>query len=186
MGIITTTLSPAAKRLPLIAPIGEPEIWWTPYPKAEIVFNTSGEAVTKGEAADSQQLVINCDLQQSYAYVLMDLNLMLTSATDMADWNNISHTVLRDGVPPIWTQFIPFESNGAGGVATFTWRQFRHVGDITQKVLLAVNPGTRLAITIENPVVDGDAASASFFARFLQFDLNQGYRTSVNTPILVR
>ena len=43
-----------------------------------------------------------------------------------------------------------------------------------------------LHVQLGNQTVDHKADTVSFFARFLQFDVNQAVNVGVNTPLLVR
>lgn len=186
MAVTQTTLNPTPTRLPLIAPVGEPDIWWSQYPKAEIVFALAGAAVTVAGIGNTQRLVINCVLPSTFAYVLQDLTLNMTSATDIDDWQSATLTNIRDGNPPIWTQWLPFEGLSTGGHAGITFKTWALTTPPTNKTLLGINPDPRLQVTIDNPVITGEVAVANLFCRFYQYDLNQGYRTAINAPILTR
>jgi len=186
MATTLTFIAPPLKRLPLIAPIGEPDIWWTPYPKAEIVYNIQDGAITVAGAGEDQALVISCALPTSFAYVLQDLTMTIKAAGDIDDWRLAALAKLKDATAAAWELDMVFEGSSLMGSAAAQLRTYGLRTEPPQKMLLATGGGATLTITLDNPVIDGEAAEVDFFARFLQFDLNQGFRTSVNTPILTR
>lgn len=185
MAIITTTVTVPATRLALIAPLGEPDIWWTPYPRAELVFNSYQTAVTLAGVGDTQALAINCALPVSYAYVLVDLTMFLYSV-NADDWLSGATVQLQDATVPTWAYVIPVETVAKGNDGTFETRTWFPSAGLPQKTILATSAGAGLNLDFYNPTTNGAAATIRFFARFLQYDLNQGFRTSVNTPALIR
>lgn len=186
MATTLTFIAPPVRRLPFIAPVGEPDIWWTPYPKAELVYNIQDGGITVAAAGEDQALVVSCALPDSFAYVLQDLTMTIKAATDIADWRLAALAKLKDATAAIWELDMKFEGGSLMGIPAALLRTYGLTIEPPQKTLLAIAGGATLTITLDNPVIDGEAAEVDFFARFLQFDLNQGFRTSVNTPILTR
>lgn len=187
---VITAFVPEPARLPLIAPVGEPEIWWTQHPKAEMIFSVGSETITAPGAGNTAVVTIACALPKSFAYVLRELSMQIL-ATDASDWPTSGLTTLRD--TNVATQIrvpIPLTSTQVGVSAAFGdaagIRTYFVEAGIPDKTLLAVKGGANLDVNIKNPVEDGAAATLRFYCRFLQYDLNQGYRTSVNAPVLTR
>lgn len=186
MGVITTQLLPSFRRLPYIGPVGEPEIWWTQLPKAEVVFQEYDTTVTAGEVGDSQKLTIQCNVPTSYAYVLQELSMVMYGS-DIDDWQAASFVTLSDGTGAAGWSYSPrFEANLAIGNSAGTIRTWNvQEPGVPKKVMIAVTAGN-IFLEFYNANLDGAAANIRFFCRFLQFDLNQAFRTSINSPILVR
>lgn len=188
MAVVSTSFTLDAVRLPLIAPVGEPDIWWSNYPKAELVFVLFGAPVTLATGGDTQNLTITCPLPVSYAYTLADVTMLIHGA-NADDWYEAALLELVDKTPvPTWGLDMQFQSTAIGGLGN-TPNTSRNYGLQVQppgKTLLATSPGAGLTMVVTNDVIDGSALQVNFYARFLQFDLNQGFRTSINSPVLTR
>lgn len=191
MANVATPIVPMIRRQPLIAPVGEPEIWWTQYPKAEIIFQTWNESVTLAGVGDTQNITVTCNLPVSYGYTLMEASFFMYGV-NVADWEAGTLAEVYNASTPVagstdWSIPLAFErtatSKDFSGNEYGTW--YLRSPPPT-KVVLAINGGAKLEIVLFNAVTNGAACTARFFARFLQYDLNQGFRTSINSPVLTR
>jgi len=186
MAEITTTVTPAAVRLPLIAPVGEPEIWWTHYPKAEIQFQQRDFLITASGVGDTQRLLIDCALQTSYAYTLVDLSLAIFGNENVDNWGAECNVDLLDNTEVNWSIPIPFIRNTDTPSGPGFYRAFWPPHRLPQKTILSTSTGSLLRLQLSNATTNNAQITGRFYARFLQFDLNQGYRTSIQSPILTR
>jgi len=190
MAIITTLFTPEPQRLPLIAPVGEPDIWWSNYPKAEIIFNVNNNTSLNIDAlvgGDNQKIQIKCLLPPTFAYILTDITMVIFGM-DYDEWDDSCFMFLTSTASSPWTMFPEFSSTHAvsGSPGINQYKTYSLKVEPPSVTFLGTSAGGGITLNLNNNVVDGAAGGVTFFARFLQYDLNQGYRTSINAPVLTR
>lgn len=195
MAVILTTVSATPRRYPIIGALGPPTSWGSQTPLAEILFAEGGVAITLAGAGDTQRYLINCDLPTGFAYAFMEGSVQLreTAAGDLADWDDTAITYITPNSDLVsdWVYFGCISKPAVGSYsagstvlqeATYT---FKHRG--LQKVMNPTNDGMpRLVFDVSNVQENKAAMTSFYYFRFLQYDLNQGYMSAVNSPTLIR
>lgn len=189
MPTTTTTLTPLAKIIPYIGPAPSQDLWNTVIPRAEIIFSEIATVVTAAAAGEDQLLLVTCTLPEGFGYVLRDFSMRMadTEVGDTADWEDNGDLQLQDGPgnsTSTWIHSMGIEKEVVSASATLSAGIYRLWGNTLSKVLIPTGGG--LVMLTRNLTIDGGPMFLNYFARFLQFDLNQTYRAILNTPIPVR
>lgn len=188
MATTTTTVSPQPVPFPYS---GMPDVIGekTGIPRGEISFSEPDGSIIVAESAELQRLNIRCCLPIGYAYVLREMHLSLSGA-DTADWSLFGHGIWQDAETASIRKHVmafPLFSPGVIPLETLTRSNYRSV-NIPKQVVLPVSTaeGPILIATLVNPVADGTLMKFLFSARFLQYDIEQSFHYSVNSPAPVR
>lgn len=188
MATITTALAPLPTPVAYIGPAPSQELWQTPIPRGEIDFIEQTAAVTISGAGDNQLLQIQCGIPRGFGYVLMDAYMTMQNI-DVDAWSAATRfRILDSAATPTWRVNQRFEAGSVINTGTlFFHRTWQLVAPAWQKVIICdKGDDGQLLVQVMNLTLDQAAGSVDFLARFLQFDLNQAYRWSVNTPFPVR
>lgn len=176
--------------------MGAPQIDDTLFPIGEVSFIEAGQAVTAGEAGDSQAIQLDCVLPVNYAYTLVDinLNLSLTNDMDFDNWSPMARCSFRDtSVGGTKRKIVVFAlvSAGAfgefGGGSELIMSPFNGRIPRDLKQVPTGNPGNvNLEIFWVNDSLNGEIAFLGFSVRFMQYSIAVASHATVNTPQLVR
>jgi len=190
MTLITTTFTPEATPFPFIGPAPSQELWGTIIPRGEVDYVVSAGAITVAGVGDDQRAQVFCNLPRGFGYVMSECSAMIEGG-DVAQWDNGAIFRLRDdnGGDQRWTVFRRFEASSSvissGG--TTKSKIYELLQPVPSKVIICDRPAAgQLAVLFRNITTDQDAGLMNFFARFLQYDLNQAFRWAVNSPFPVR
>lgn len=154
-------------------------------PRGSVVFEDSSSEIPIPGLGDQQQLSVSMTLPANFAYVLVELNLSLQSATDMGDWDDTANGSFRTAgaMVALW---IALHSPGVArvGSAAATTRSydFQHL----PRALTRADGSASMSVNVGNGSIDGEAAFLRFYARFLQYDVSQHHDVAVNLPTLTR
>lgn len=193
MAIISTTATPLAERLALIAPVPSQDLWMTQIPRAEIIFRGS-PSITLAGVGDTQRFQIHCILPTGYAYVYIEGRVSLRESVvgDLANWEDEACFLIQDdSAGSGWSYPMRMTKEAVGAICqgSITLREavFEPSSPPLKKVIVAP-PGLtpRLFFDVSNVSTNDAAMTSFFFFRFLQFDLNQAFFYAVNTPTSVR
>ena len=184
MATTTTSLTPAAS---IFQYQGMPDILGerTRIPRAEINFNLDEAVVTVAGAGEDQALIITCVLPPGFAYAMREVHVGLKTANG-DDWDNTAWGQMANGAGATRTLFAPiqFASNGTSrGITRRIWV----VSEYVKQVMIPVpGDGPEMGFSVSNTTIDGAAGTVSFFAAFLQFDIEQAHNFAVNNPLPIR
>lgn len=159
------------------------------------MFSTVDDTVTAAAAGKDQKLTVDCKLSAGFAYILVDWSACLEDGTDdgdTLDWSDHAALALNENhdtaASSIWVYNMGAEKPAIGlDAGLSTSAEYRPYNPrFLTKLLIPSSTGAKLQFVIWNLTIDGGAMTFTYFARFLQFDLNQAYRAIVNTPVPVR
>jgi len=118
------------------------------------------------------------------------LNLEETESGDIDDWEDNCGVILRDSVlgGSKWQyQVDGVKQNPAYAVnSTLDGATYIPRSPLVKKLIIPQLSGALMRLVTFNLTIDGGPVTTNYYARFLQFDLNQAYRAIVNTPVPVR
>lgn len=188
MAVATTAFTPAAE---LFGLTNIPESLYRDranIPRQELEFNILNGTVDAEAGGDSQFITISCVLPVGFVYAWVGCNLGVTGSTVGDDFNKVAQAIFRDGVADANTKYrlwVPSElavstPNNTFQILSYVWR------DLPNRILIPANDTGLLQVTLNNPVIDGSAATVQFSARFLVFDIVQAHHYLVSTPQLIR
>lgn len=188
MAVDTTVFTPALEKFPYsgMDTLGGDR---SGNPFAEIGYAVVGGAIAVEAGGDSQKIDVQCNLPVNFAFSLMSLSAKL-SGTDIADWEAVADCFMTDGATTGGekrTKLIAIPSWSEGITGTDKVRIYR----FDFKGLGVILPGNAVSIPqirfiLSNDTVDGSAMTLNFFARVLQFNIEQAYYFAVNSPMPVR
>lgn len=188
MALTTTTVNPTLEPFPY-AGMPERQRGQTPIPSREMRCYTRDKSITAGGAGNEQRLVVQLDLPPNYAYVLVDLSCMLGLAGSI-NWDAVIQGYLQDGLTTVKSR-IPMELFSHGiteYTAAGSERRVWIPEDIPRATLIPSVAGEQVRLHLEtiNSTQNDGAASFTFYARFLEFTIEQAHHWQVNTPEPVR
>lgn len=192
MAIVYTTFKVASGNMTMdtvpYAGAGGMDFTNSPIPRAEVNFIVTGGAITISGVGDSQIVRFICQLPLSFAYVVQEVSVFQLYGDDIAQWQNITSCRIRNNQSgKTWAHSLDLFSRGQYNKDALLSKsyQLNAPGELNRLII----PGTSADLTVEiaNPTTDQSVMAVdSFFARFLQFDVNQAYFYGANTPIPVR
>lgn len=189
MTTISTNFTPTASYFPF-AGKGALTRDRSDVPRAEVRFLENGAAVTLSGAGDDQRISVICDLPINFAYVISELHLKLSSVVNgvTVTWQDVASASFRDGGSP--QQRIPFEGSSTGVSGPTQDQKANRIYQFNNLplVIWKMAPGAmgNLQLTCHNINEEEPAVTMDFYARFLQFDLEQAIHYAPNVPTLTR
>lgn len=173
--------------------VGGRDIALTNAPRGEVIFNAKGEAVTVAGSGNEQLCSLNMTLPANFTYALVDFFVNLSTATDIADWDDHAFVIFnerRQTSPSFLTNMIArsdgvFDADPA--IPNFTARTWEL--PCKPKALFSPSqdfPSPNMVVQLVNNVQDGEVGSLTTYIRFLQYDIAQHHSVGVNLPMLTR
>lgn len=161
----------------------------TPVPRAEVNFTFQSGAVTLSGSGDTQSLTISCALPPSFAYIVQEVSITDLAGVDGDNWDNFGISRIRVDTPDkTWKHSLDLFSRGSYQSSPTTRGKSYHLaapGELNRMLIPLVS--ANLVILLQNPTTQDSAMIVgAFFARFLQFDVNQAYFYGANVPLPVR
>ena len=183
MATVTTTVQPVLTRFPFVG-LPEPAQRKSVIPTAELVFDLDPtEIVNAPGAGNDRSIIFECNLPNNFSYVLVEAVIRIFSSTN--------------GVTPAWETISFFSATDQGKADRISGCTAGCVFEATQdgrgqqiyeflgpKYVFGANSSIDFYCADTN--LNGPQDRFKFFARFLQYDLNQKYHHEVNTPVLTR
>ncbi len=192
MAVVTTTITPALRYFPYS---GLPDSYKerSPFPRGELTFVADTEAIALTGAGDNQNLRIRCTLPQGFAYVLADLAFDVFAAV-AGDANNFpvnatafivdSSVAGQDRTYRTDFSMISESSSLTPGNLIKTYRPVNQGGKV---IRCAPGQTGEMRLDAFNLTAnDGAYTLHTFFARFLQYDIEQAHHYQVNSPVPTR
>lgn len=191
MALVTTTFSVGnggvlMERFPYTG-AGDMQKMQTGIPRSEVNFLMTSGFIAASAVGDNQRFIINCDLPSSYAYVLQEVSLSNLVGVDGANWDPNTITTIRtiNIDQSEWRHSLDFFSRGDtwDGIAGSVSKSY-HMSFINPlKRLIIPGQSATLQIHVTNETEEQSSMLiAGFFARFLEFDVNQAHFYAANTP----
>lgn len=182
MATITTTFTPTASYFPFAGLGRRPS---TSGPRAEVRFGEKDAEITLSGTGDDQFARVQCMLPVNYSYTLSEIHIRLFTALNEVDltWEPTAIAILGGEFN------IPMEGvsvnqipglQGKRGYMVYTFKDLPKTVWKPQAGLAIMN------VDMYNVNLEEPAVKLDFYARFLQFDINQAIDYEVNTPSLVR
>lgn len=189
---ISTTIAPAPIRFPYVNPLGEPAVWQTIIPRAELVFSAIDSSITLSGVGDDQRLFVHVDLPESFAYVFIEGSILI-QGLDVDAWEaNASYRIDSQIGGGLWaftenSTSVLAQTNGLSASDNFTRT---YAIPAFKKIIipgLASDSGvTRATFNVQNLTTNQAVALGTVFFRFLEFDRNQAQNFAINSPVPVR
>lgn len=197
MTLTTTTLAPKAELVPFISPVPSQDLWNSIIPRGEIIFSEIGTAIITGGAGNEQRIVITLNLPAGYAYAFREFSFYLEDvddAGDVNDWDDTgSFAIQSDSTSATaskWVWYGQITKPAVAGHSTIILLngtyQLGYPEESLSKIIIPAKAGAKASVQLFNVVQDGGAMYSNLYARFLQYDLNQAYRSILQTPVPVR
>jgi hypothetical protein len=208
MALVTTTVSPTVRVTPFTG-ISEQERERSGIARAEIVYSSDGLWPATG-AGDSRGLLFSWDLNNDYGHVLMDCNCAFIISGNYFGMQATSFMEIETKTQSdSERQYYPLVNYPARASDTPSTA----IGSLQAQYYNTLFPaGTDVGVMVFNmpdkptgllypfPGVDRVSCAVAFgeqeteepqyafrfFARFLQYDIVQGYNYVVNSPALMR
>jgi len=211
MTLVTTSVTPEQRITPFTG-VSEIQRERSGIARAEVVYSSFGIWAAPG-SGNNRGLIFTWDLDPNYGYVLMDCTAAFILSADFIDMQASAFMEITTNTGPgassIERQYygmgvIPSRQDSAGNTAigSVTADEYNtlfpagtYVGvmafnmPVKPTALLYPFPGIN---DISCSVVFGEYASNKaalayrFYARFLQYDITQGYNYQVNSPVITR
>lgn len=172
-------------------------MWDTIIPRAEVIFSQIGKAITTGGAGNEQRVVITLNLPAGYAYAFREFSFYMEDvddAGDMNDWDDTASLSIQNNAASAgasqWVWFGQITKPAIAGHSTVTllngtW-QLGYPEESLSKIIIPAAMGAKASVSIFNVTQDGGAMYSNLYARFMQYELNQAFRSILQTPIPVR
>lgn len=189
MTIIVTTQAPLQRYFPFTG-ASDLERARTEIPMREVrCISPRVNTIPTTGVGDNQQLDVDIILDRNYAYVLSDLFLRISADTgDTNNWGAVVNASWRDAFTGAMV-FIPMEMVSEG-IAIVRDKQHR-VYSITRNPQIVMIPNRAdanpyLEIGAYNSTSNDVEYTTGFFARFMQYGIEQAHHYAVSTPTPVR
>jgi hypothetical protein len=207
MAVETTTVSPTVRTTPFTG-LSEIQRERSGIARAEVVYSADGLWPASG-AGDSRGLIFSWDLDPDFGHVLMDCSAVFIISSAMLKmegtaWMEIETKTQSDSE----RQYYPLvnhasrmnaDGNIIGDIPASDFNTLYPSGTdvgtmafnmpIKPTGLLWPFPGVgriSCATVFGEAVLTEPAYAYRYFARFLQYDITQGYNYVVNSPIMTR
>lgn len=182
--VVVTTHTVAIKYFPII---GTGDSWQSPVPRANAMFSSGNQTLPVATSGDTQVLRFLCPLPKGFAYVLRTVTVLLWGA-DISEWKTANYAVFGHNILPFTDLFdLPMDGGNEQnvGIVANPGRLFS-CRDVPEKTVIALDDDYCIQVDNMNTTIDGSAMSCRLVAELLQFDIQQAYSYSINTPISVR
>lgn len=188
MALITTTFTPDAITQPFTI-FPEPITRFSAMPRAEVHYDIIGGSVTLSGVGDQQAIEVLCFLPVNFAYAIVDLFMDLCIAGTAANTWDRSARCSFNNANVGRTISVIFPAQAAEDSNTVNSQCLQWVPSTLPKIVQAAPPGINdpfLHVGIENSELNKGAGTFNFFARFLQYDIEQWHHAEVNDAKLIR
>ncbi len=165
----------------------------TPIPKREIVFTVTDGAIAAAGALDNQALLVTCLLDVGYAYAFLEQSLSIRlDAAASNTWADDGTGFLTDanGGGANRTFLLPFgiHSNAPARSILNSLDEQQYKPTFVATQLMRGNGGDQasLKVAVKNGTNNAGAATCMFYARFLQYTIEQANHYAISMAQLVR
>jgi hypothetical protein len=192
MAIVTTTITPTGVPFPY-AGLSDPLRQFTQGAQSETIFQEVATDIPASGAGDNRRISLICTLPRNFAFAVVDCQIALegeTAATSNT-WPAAFQLKIQNAANETdSTSLIPIEllSGGESGTRSTddrrrTWTPTKLPGAV---VIPAVGDSVALLLDVINQTANDQAYDLYFYARFLQFTIEQSNHWQVNSPVPVR
>jgi hypothetical protein len=211
MALVVTTVAPTVTDIPFTG-ISEVERERSGIARSEAIYSAYGTWPATG-ASDNRAISFSFSLDNDYGYVLMESSCAFI---EYAQYNSMGATgameitsSLGPGASQIASQWYPYvnhparqDNSGTTAIGSIIASNYNALGTLpgTTSVMvfnLAPTPGGLLYPFSQRDTIDIVAMFAEqnvqevsqayrFYARFLKYDITQGYNYVISSPVMTR
>ncbi len=186
MATTTTTTDPDPVYFPFTGLEKGPSRIASPYPRGQVTFSTPSVAITVAAGGADQAWRINMILPIGYAYVLVEVHLMIQGAiADLAGWDTVFNGEINLTNP---VRAIAFDGISLGDTFSTSAldRRVFTFPDLPKDIIISDDGTAQAGFRIGDHTTDDGAMTGIVFGRFLQYDVEQAHHYLVQTPQLIR
>lgn len=162
-------------------------------PRGHIDVSVEQGAIALSGAGDNQLVVLSVSLPANFAYALVNLSMSIraNSGSLLVDFNDDASFRWENGSGTARTivDDVAMTANGVSTMASapLGLKIWSH-GALPNYVMSPANSSAQVGFTahVFNPNVEDQAYLFNFYAKFLQFDIEQTLHYAPNAPIPVR
>jgi hypothetical protein len=209
MAVVTTTVNPVPRVTPFTG-ISEVEREKSGIARAEVIYSAFGLWAAPG-SGNSRGLIFSWDLDPDYGHVLMDCSALVLLSTgesvtmEASAWMEIYQTLPTDSERQYYqlvshpSRQQPAGTTPIGDIPAYTYNTLYPSGtdvgsmaftmETKPTALLYPFPGKSsisCSTVFGESYLNGYQYAYRYYARFLQYDVAQGYNYVIQSPSLIR
>lgn len=193
MAIVTTNVVPTVEVFPLTG-FSEPRAEKTGLARGLAIVRAKDAAIALTGVGDNQEVNLSFSLPRNFSYALTHMALGVTATTALTYnfalavsgvlFDATDSTVRMTDIPiGMDCPTVAISESGGTAVESATYKPT----NLFSGVLRAIDQQTVFFfLTLFNKTTNDGAYTIDFYAEFLQYDINQSYHVTVNSPIPVR